>query len=126
MNDRKEWLGRAALAAVVAASTLAGCAETVRSRGSGVFVGNQGGAWEVVLGGADHDVPSGAAYAPEFARGDSRLGVGAVEAEAEAAAWPYYEQLPTLEQARRLNITQSSETVIYFRRDRSRLRINQE
>ncbi|MFN0133769.1 MAG: hypothetical protein ACKVW3_14720 [Phycisphaerales bacterium] len=137
MDKNKDSLGgvwrapRAAVVGLFASALLGvglvgGCAETVRTSGSGVFVGNQGGAWEAVLGGADAEYPSGSPEAYEFSRADGRLGVGAVQEQAEAAAWPTYEELPTLENARRLNIRSASETVIYFRRDRTRQRITVE
>ena len=91
---------------------LAGCAQSVPHRAAAVFVGDQGGAWEVVLPGAD--VSQELAYGAEASRRDAALG-GCDEA-------PPMEERPSLDDARRLFLDHRANEFIYFvppRRDRS-------
>lgn len=104
--------GISVLGVAAAVALLGGCATDVPRRDRGVFVGNQGGAWEAILPpqreGAEPDV---LAAAPEYGRRDEALGV-AVGPHLPADAWP--DASPRLENLRRYTFSTQAETFTFY------------
>jgi hypothetical protein len=98
---------------------LAGCATSVPPRPQGVFVGNQGDAWELVLPGPRIADASAWGVGSEYSRRDAALGVRHPTAVSAIDAWPRPDR-PDLDRTRRITIDLGSGNVLYYRRHRDR------
>lgn len=78
--------------------------------GPEAFVGNQGGAWEVVFA----PRPGHRSDGPEAARRDASLNIRTPETVIEAGMWPE-PSLPRLERSRRLFLPHRAGEVLYLR-----------
>ena len=106
--------GRAGIVALAVAGTvvLGGCATRVPERDRGVFAGNQGASWELVLPGARVGADD-AGW--ELARRDEALGAVPTPVATALDEWPT-EPRPSLDRARRLYLRDNARTIIYFDR----------
>jgi hypothetical protein len=103
-------------AIVAIAAALAGCAGAAppsvgSSLAEPVFVGNQGGAWEVVF--LPAEAPLEGAAGPAMARRDAALNVRAAESILEVGMWPEPAR-PDLFQTRRLFLSTRAGEVLYL------------
>jgi hypothetical protein len=92
---------------VLGLAALTGCASTVARRPAGPEVGNQGGAWEVVLAGGESQPESGG----ELQRRDWAMGVP--EQQLSVVEWPAPYQ-PSLDDARFLFLPRGANQVLYY------------
>jgi hypothetical protein len=87
--------------------SLVGCTSEVARRPTGPEVGNQGGAWEVVLAGGGTPLE---ADGPEVSRRDLAM---APEPSYSTVDWPAADQ-PSLDDARYLFLPRRANEVLYF------------